>query len=164
MFTIYDEGSTIIAFRKNLFSDRLKEEGLLFGKADDCKESRGRELYFPPYINDSCNDEDVIRYCFDQNKQLRMIQVMRKNQTANAVYFMNVRLINRLEDALKSNFHFAVYSYSYSILNDEFNTLYNIKINADQSPEQKLTISYDEAGDLKRVYFKSEEDIVLYES
>jgi len=162
MFTIYDEGSTIIAFRKNLFSDVLKEEALLSGKVDSYKESKGRELYFPPYFNDSSKDDDGVTYCFDHDKQLRLIQVTRKNQTLNAVYFMDVKLFKKLQSTLENKFHFAVYSYFYSILNDEINTLYNIKIAADQSPEQKLTISYDEAGDLKRICFKGEEDIAFY--
>ncbi len=164
MLTIYDESSTIIAFRKSLFSDVLKEEETLSLKIDACKESRGKELYFPPYIDDSSKEGDAVRYCFDQNRQLRIIQAVRKEQTVNAVYFLDIRLFSRLQGTLQRNFRFAAYSYLYSILNDERNTLYNVKIAADQSPDQKLAISYDEAGDLKRIYFKGEEDIVLYES
>ena len=164
MFTIYDGNSLIIAFRKNLFSTTLKEEELLSRKVETYKESKGKELYFPPYINDSSEEDDVVRYCYDKNSQLRMIQVERKSYKVNAAYLMDVALFNKLHVTLDSKFCFASYSYSYSILNDESNTFYNIKINPDQSTEQKLTISYDDAGDLKRIYFSSEEDIILYES
>jgi hypothetical protein len=162
MFTIYDEGSMIIAFRKNLFTSALKEEDIMSRKVDFYKEGRGKELYFPPYINDSIEGEDVIRYCYDKNKQLRIIQLARKDQPVNAVYFMDVMLYKQLHTALDCKFHFAGYSYLYSILNDENNTLYNIKISPDKTPEQKLTILYDDVGDLKRITFSGEEDIAFF--
>jgi hypothetical protein len=163
MFTVYDEGSTIIAFRKNLFSATLKEEEILSRKVDSYKEGRGKELYFPLYIDDSTQDNDVIRYCYDKDMQLRIIQMVRRDQPLNAVYFMDVMKFKQLHAALAGEFHFTGYSYLYSILNDENTTLYNIKISPDKTPEQKMVILYEDDGDLKRISFRGEEDIALYE-
>lgn len=163
MLTVYDESSMIIAFRNNLFSAALKEEDLLIGKIDSYKEGKGKELYFPPYINEANKEEDIFRYCYDKNKQLCMIQVMRRDQLINAVYFIDRTGLKKTHTAFADQFHFAAYSYLYSILNDENNTLYNIKISPDRTPEQKLVITYDDSGNLKRISFSSEEDIVFYE-